>query len=55
MNTYPVMTIVCGAPLVGLAFDLPGDGRFGFAVLAALWLSALALLPRLRIEWADHG
>jgi MFS family permease len=32
-------------PLLGLTFSLPGDGRIGFAVLAALWLVALALLP----------
>jgi MFS family permease len=49
MNTYPVLTIVCGAPLVGLTFALPGEGRIGFAVVAALWTSALVLLPRLDI------
>jgi MFS family permease len=55
MNTYPVVAIVCGAPLVGLSFGLPGNGRIGFAALAALWLSAVALLPRLRSELVDHG
>jgi MFS transporter, NNP family, nitrate/nitrite transporter len=50
MNTYPVLTIVCGAPLVGLTFSLPGDGRIGFVVLAGLWLAALAVIPwRLRL------
>lgn len=51
MNIYPVLTIVCGAPLVGLTFGLPGDGRIGFAVLAALWVAALAVIPwRLRLD-----
>lgn len=50
MNIYPVLAIVCGAPLVGLSFALPGNGRIGFAVLAALWLAALAAIPwRLRL------
>ncbi|MDQ2895315.1 MAG: MFS transporter, partial [Actinomycetota bacterium] len=50
MNTYPVLTIVCGAPLVGLTFGLPGHGRIGFGVVAALWLCALAVIPRLRLR-----
>jgi hypothetical protein len=54
-NVGPVAAIVCGAPLVGLSFGLPGNGRIGFAVLAALWLSAVALLPQLRLESVDHG
>jgi ABC-type nitrate/sulfonate/bicarbonate transport system permease component len=49
MNTYPVLAIVCGTPLAGLTFSLPGNGRIGFAVIAALWVAALATLPRLRI------
>ena len=52
MNTYAVLTIVCGAPLVGLSFGLPGRGRVGFAVIAALWAAALALLPRLEFARA---
>lgn len=47
MNSYPVLAIVCGTPLVGLTFSLPGDGRIGFVALAALWISAIGLLPRL--------
>jgi len=35
-------------PLLGLTFSLPGDGRIGFAVVAGLWLVALALLPSRR-------
>jgi len=51
MNTYPVLAIVCGAPLLGLTFSLPGNGRIGFAALAALWLAALAVIPwRLRLS-----
>jgi len=47
MNSYPVLAIVCGTPLVGLTFGLPSDGRLGFVVVAALWLSASVLLRRL--------
>jgi predicted MFS family arabinose efflux permease len=46
MNTYPVLTIVLGAPLLGLTFAMPGDGRIGFAVLAALWVATIAVIPR---------
>jgi hypothetical protein len=42
------VVIVVGTPLVGLAFSLPGDGRIGFLVAAALWLAALAALPTSR-------
>jgi hypothetical protein len=42
------MTILVGTPLLGLTFSLPGNGRIGFAVIVALWLLALALLPRSR-------
>jgi hypothetical protein len=44
MNVYPVVMIVCGAPLVGLTFGLPGHGRLGFAVLAVLWGAATLVL-----------
>ncbi|HET6867310.1 MAG TPA: MFS transporter [Solirubrobacteraceae bacterium] len=49
MNTYPVLAIVCGAPLVGLTFSLTGRGRIGFAVVAALWSSAILVLKGLDI------
>jgi MFS family permease len=42
VNACAVLTILVGTPLAGLAFELPGDGRVAFAVIAAL--SALALL-----------
>lgn len=49
MNIYPVLAIVCGAPLVGLTFSLTGRGRIGFAVVAALWSSAILVLRGLDI------
>ncbi len=49
MNIYPVLAIVCGAPLVGLTFSLTGRGRLGFAVIAALWSSAILVLRGLDI------
>ena len=49
MNIYPVLAIVCGAPLVGLTFSLTGRGRIGFAVIAALWSSAILVLRGLDI------
>jgi MFS transporter, NNP family, nitrate/nitrite transporter len=49
MNIYPVVAIVCGAPLVGLTFSLTGRGRIGFAVVAALWSSAILVLKGLDI------
>jgi hypothetical protein len=39
------VTILVGTPLLGLTFALPGDGRIGFAVVAALG-AATALLVR---------
>jgi MFS family permease len=49
MNIYPVLAIVCGAPLVGLTFSLAGRGRVGFAVVAALWSGAMLVLRGLDI------
>lgn len=40
--------VVVGTPLVGLTFDLPGDGRIGFAIIAALWAAAVLVLPPAR-------
>jgi fucose permease len=53
MNTYPVLAVVCGTPLAGLTFSLPGDGRVGFAVVAALWAAATATLPGLMEGMVD--
>ena len=39
-------TVILGcAPLVGLTFGLPGNGRIGFLITAALWAGALLVLP----------
>jgi MFS family permease len=46
VNAGAVLTIVIGVPLAGLSFSLPGDGRIGFAVIAALWASGLVALRR---------
>jgi len=45
VNAVATFTILAGTPLVGLSFLLPGDGRIGFAVLAALWCSAACAVP----------
>jgi MFS family permease len=45
VNTAANLVVLVGTPLVGLSFSLAGEGRLGFAVLAGLWLVALALLP----------
>ncbi|MGZ4291570.1 MAG: MFS transporter [Gaiellaceae bacterium] len=36
VNMVAAVTILVGTPLVGLTFSLPGEGRIGFAVVAAL-------------------
>ncbi|HEY6960807.1 MAG TPA: MFS transporter [Gaiellaceae bacterium] len=36
VNMVAAVTILVGTPLLGLTFSLPGDGRIGFAVVAAL-------------------
>lgn len=46
VNSWAITTIVAGTPLLGLAFSLPGDGRIGFACLAALWAAAVVTVPR---------
>ena len=35
-------------PLVGLTFDLPGEGRLGFVAVAAAWGLAALATPRRR-------
>ena len=44
VNAGAVLTIVVGIPLAGLSFSLPGDGRIGFAAIAALWATGLLAL-----------
>jgi MFS family permease len=48
VNTAANFVVLVGTPLVGLSFSLAGDGRLGFAVVAGLWLGAIALLPSRR-------
>lgn len=45
VNMVAAVTVLVGTPLLGLAFSLPGDGRIGFVVVAALW-AATALAAR---------
>ncbi|MGZ4391450.1 MAG: MFS transporter [Gaiellaceae bacterium] len=46
INSCATLVIAVGTPLVGVTFSLAGDGRTGFAVIAALWaMSAVAVLP----------
>lgn len=47
VNACAVLAIVVGTPLVGLTFDLPGDGALGFAAVAALALLGLPFVSRL--------
>ena len=46
VNMTAAITILVGTPLVGLAFSLPGNGRIGFVVLAALWGLTTFAVPR---------
>jgi MFS transporter, NNP family, nitrate/nitrite transporter len=45
VNSWAIGAIVAGTPLLGLTFSLPGDGRLGFACLAALWAAAVVTVP----------
>jgi NNP family nitrate/nitrite transporter-like MFS transporter len=45
VNTLGNGVVVVGTPLLGLSFSLPSDGRIGFAIVAAIWLGALLVLP----------
>ncbi len=46
VNMIAAVTILVGTPLLGLTFSLPGDGRIGFAVVAALCLATVLVTPR---------
>ena len=48
VNSAANLVVLVGTPLVGLTFSLAGEGRVGFAAIAALWLAALAALPSAR-------
>lgn len=45
VNSAASLVAIVGTPILGLTFSLPGDGRIGFAAVAALWLVALGVLP----------
>ena len=42
VNSWAIVAVVLGTPLLGLTFSLPGDGRLGFALAAA---AAVAVAP----------
>ena len=46
VNAWASFVIVVGAPLVGLTFSLPGDGRIGFVVVGVLAALASFATPR---------
>jgi hypothetical protein len=46
VNAWASLLIVGGAPLVGLTFSLPGDGRIGFVALGGLTILAALATPR---------
>lgn len=48
VNMAANLLIVVATPLVGLSFVLPGDGRIGFVVVAAIWLAAVLVVPTAR-------
>ncbi len=48
VNGWAALAVVAGAPLVGLTFSLPGDGRIGFVVLGVLAALAALATPRPR-------
>jgi MFS family permease len=45
VNTFAGFLIVIGTPLMALTFTLEGEGRLGFFVTAALWLSVALFVP----------
>jgi nitrate/nitrite transporter NarK len=45
VNMVAAVVILVGTPLLGLSFSLPGDGRIGFAVVAALCLATVLVRP----------
>src|SRR5207244_6152021 len=46
VNMAAAVTILVGTPLLGLSFSLPGDGRIGFAAVAALCLATAVATRR---------
>ncbi len=46
VNMAAAVVILVGTPLLGLSFSLPGDGRIGFAIIAALCLATAGVRVR---------
>jgi MFS family permease len=46
VNMVAAFVILAGTPLLGLTFSLPGGGRVGFLVVAALWAAAAAAVRK---------
>ena len=46
VNMVAAVTILVGTPLLGLTFSLPGDGRIGFLIVAALCASTALVVRR---------
>jgi MFS family permease len=46
VNMAAALTILVATPLVGLTFSLPGNGRLGFGVVAALWVATALVVRR---------
>jgi len=46
VNMVAAVTILVGTPLLGLTFSLPGDGRIGFLIAAALCASTALVVRR---------
>ena len=53
VNAFASVVILLGAPLVGLTFALPGDGRIGFAIIAAVWVLSILALPSRKLLGLD--
>jgi MFS family permease len=49
INMLANLVALIATPLIGLSFSLPGGGRLGFAIIAALWALALLVLPTQRL------
>ena len=55
VNALASIVILAGAPLVGLTFSLPGDGRIGFLVVGGLWALTVLALPSRRLLGLETG
>ena len=50
VNSWAIVAVVLGTPLLGLTFSLAGDGRLGFALAAAAVLAVAPLAVPRRTE-----